>query len=102
MLSFLANSADSSKVKIGMRRLSVYLPPILIQSVPPNLIVLLSKCSYYGLFYIPIALKLNFLLNISIGESRILLNDLYDKGKIDKYRRRKHETIWKVKLTSKI
>lgn len=38
MLSFLANSADSSKVKIGMRRLSVYLPPILIQSLPTNLI----------------------------------------------------------------
>jgi len=35
---------------------------ILIQSEPPNLIVLLSKCSYYGLFYIPILLKLNFLL----------------------------------------
>jgi len=26
MLSFLANSTDSSKVKIGMRRLSVYHP----------------------------------------------------------------------------
>ena len=45
--------------------------------------------------------EFSFLLNLSIAESRILLNDLYDQGTIDKYMS-KNGTVWKSNLNAKI
>ena len=76
----------------------------IILEVIPNAVKNTINCSAEALFSLYPNMtesEFSFILNISIAESRILLNDLYDKGKIDNYRI-KNGTVWKVKLSSKI
>jgi len=76
----------------------------IILEVIPNAVKNTINCSAEALFSLYPNMtesEFSFILNISIAESRKLLNDLYDKGKIDNYRI-KNGTVWKVKLSSKI
>ena len=76
----------------------------IILEVIPNAVKNTINCSAEALFSLYPNMtesEFSFILNISIAESRIFLNDLYDKGKIDNYRI-KNGTVWKVKLSSKI
>lgn len=45
--------------------------------------------------------EFSFLMDTTIAESNILLNDLYDLGKIDKYMS-KHGIVWMLNLNAKI
>jgi 2-polyprenyl-6-methoxyphenol hydroxylase-like FAD-dependent oxidoreductase/predicted DsbA family dithiol-disulfide isomerase len=45
--------------------------------------------------------EFSFLMDTSIAEAQILLNDLYDQGKIDKYMS-KHGVVWMLNLNAKI
>lgn len=61
----------------------------IILEVIPNAVKNTINCSAEALFSLYPNMtesEFSFILNISIEESRILLNDLYDKGKIDNYR----------------
>ena len=76
----------------------------IILEINPNAIKNTINCSAEALFSLYPNMtegEFSFLLNLSIAESRILLNALCDQGKIDKYMS-KNGTVWKSNLNSKI
>jgi len=76
----------------------------IILEIIPHAIKKTIDCSAEALFSLYPNMtegEFSFLLNLSIAESRILLNDLYDQGTIDKYMS-KNGTVWKSNLNAKI
>ena len=76
----------------------------MILSLIPNAVKKTINCSPEALFSLYQNMtedEFSFLLNISIAESRILLNDLFDQNKIDKYLS-KNGIVWMSKSNSKI
>ena len=76
----------------------------IILSIIPNAVKKKISCSAETLFSIYNNMtedEFSFLMDTSVSETRILLNDLFDQGKIDKYMS-KHGIVWMLNLNAKI
>ena len=76
----------------------------IILSIIPNAVKQKISCSAETLFSIYNNMtedEFSFLMDTSVSETRILLNDLFDQGKIDKYMS-KHGIVWMLNLNAKI